>query len=221
MFAIASGVILILTFIVKEILKENLKGLHDSVAQAESQFRTESGQLTVAGQILLVQQQAETFKFQEEALKKTPDPNRDYSALIAQDIVSAQQAVSQLNSEFDTVSRLIDALPPEERELRQIRDTLRTSVERVVRDTQGALTPRPDHNVGRFVQVKMAMVMAFLEELPVVMLGDSALTTAQRVEGESERWIRVCSRAIYVLGLLGLSLGLYAAIAGIKTDSSD
>jgi hypothetical protein len=41
--AITSAVILILTFIIKEILKDNLKDFHDSVVQAESQFGTESG----------------------------------------------------------------------------------------------------------------------------------------------------------------------------------
>jgi hypothetical protein len=44
--AIASALILLLTFVFKEILKDNLKELHDSHAFAEAQFRNEGAQST-------------------------------------------------------------------------------------------------------------------------------------------------------------------------------
>ncbi len=211
--------ILILTFIVKEIIKENLKDLHDSLAQAETRFRTENGQSTISAQILITQQQIENLKLQDETDHKKAD--RDFSALIAQDIGTAQQALAQLNSDFDSVSRLIDALPSGSKELRQLRDQTRASVENVNKQVNEMLKPKPEHDVYRFVQVKMAMVFALLEEIPVTVLGNAALTAARRVQDACEYLIRLCSRLIYFLGLLFLGSGLYAVITGIKTDTTE
>jgi hypothetical protein len=218
-FAIGSAVILILTFIVKEIIKENLKDLHDSLAQAETRFRTENGESTISAQILITQQQIENLKLQDEATHGKSD--RDFSALIVQDTGTARQTLAQLNSDFDSVSRLIDALPSGAKDLRQLRDQARVSVDKVNGQVNEMLKPKPDHDVYRFVQVKMAMVFALLQEIPVTVLGDAALTTAHRVQDACEYLIRLCSRMIYFLGLLFLGLGLYAVITGVKTDASE
>jgi hypothetical protein len=94
-------------------------------------------------------------------------------------------------------------------------------MDKVIGDVNETLKPSPDHDVYRFVRIKMAMVMALLEELPVVVLGDAALSATRRVEEASEYLIRMCSRAIYVLGFLSLALGLYAAISGISANTGE
>lgn len=66
--AIASILILALTFVVREVLKEKLKEIHDSAANAEAQFRTESGQTVISLQILVGQEQAELQRIQDERL---------------------------------------------------------------------------------------------------------------------------------------------------------
>jgi hypothetical protein len=45
---IASAVALFLIFIVRDIVRENLKDLHDSLARAEAQFRSYAGQSEIA-----------------------------------------------------------------------------------------------------------------------------------------------------------------------------
>lgn len=217
--AIASAVILLLTFLFKEVVKENLKELHEALVRAESQFRTENGQSVISLQILDAQEQIENFKLQGDAGKK--GANRDFSALIAQDTARAQEASAHLNSDFDSVSRLIDALPSGAKDLRQLRDETRASVDKANKQVNEMLKPKPAHDRGRFVEVKIAMVMALLQELPVVILGDAAQTAAHRVQAASEYLIGVCSRAIYFLGFLALSLGLYAAVTGIKSDGPE
>src|SRR5258708_39568843 len=119
--AVATVLILALTFVVREIVRENLQELHDSLARAESQFRIEGGQSAISAQILLAQQQLETLKLQDEAAQNGNgkiDPHRDFSALIAQDTVAVQQVLGQLNVDFDNVSRLIDAMPSGAKDLR-------------------------------------------------------------------------------------------------------
>jgi hypothetical protein len=55
--------LIISSYIVKEILKENLKELHDSLASADAQFRTELDQSNISIQLITVQQQIENLEW--------------------------------------------------------------------------------------------------------------------------------------------------------------
>jgi hypothetical protein len=50
-------------------------------------------------------------------------------------------------------------------------------------------------------------------------LGIIALASARHELQGMERRIRICSCAIYILGLLVLTLGIYAAVIGLKLES--
>jgi len=221
---IAAVLIAGLTYGVKEILRANLQELHDSLARAESQFRIEGGQSAISVQILRAQQQVETLKLQDEAAQGKIDPHRDFSALIAQDTGAAQQTLGQLNGNFDSASRLIDAMPSAAKDLRTLtlREQTRASVDKVNEQVKELLKPSPEHDVVyRFARVKMALMIALVEEVAVLVLGDAAVTAARRIQDATEYWIRACSGAIYVLLFLGGALTLYAAITGKKTDTAE
>ena len=64
---VASLMIMLLTYIVKEILEDNLKGFHDSLVSAEAQFLTELDQSTISLQIMSLQQQIESAKLETGA----------------------------------------------------------------------------------------------------------------------------------------------------------
>src|ERR1035438_10447013 len=104
---VASLVIMLLTYIVKEMLKDKLQEFHDSLVTAEAQYRTELDESTVSMQIINLQQEIELAKV--EAGGK--DPHRDLSAQIPHDILGAQQAKAHLDASFDSVSHLIDKFP--------------------------------------------------------------------------------------------------------------
>jgi hypothetical protein len=210
--AITSAVLLLLTFVVKEILKEQLKDFRDSIVSAQNQFRNQLDQSTVSTQILTEQQQLEAIQAQERTRN---DPNHDYTLLIQQATAEARQAQAQLNADFDGVSHLIDAIP-EAQQLRELRSKVEASVQKANQQVDSMLQPKPKHDLWRYVEVKMAMVMALVQELPVVVLGDAAQNAARRVQEAVEKLIKICNRAIYLLGFLSLGLGLYAAITGIQ-----
>jgi hypothetical protein len=214
--AIAVAVILFGTFVVKEILKEELRDIRDSIVSAQNKFQNQFDQSTLSLHILIAQQQLEAA----EVKTARSEPHPDYTLSIQQAIADARQAQSQLNVDFDDVSRLIDAIPFRAGELRQLRDQLRTSVQKANETVNTMLDDKPKDDTERFVGAKVAMVTALGQELPIVVLGDLAQKTAQLVQGTIERYIKVCNWTIYVLGLSGLGLGLYAAIAGIKSAES-
>jgi len=214
--AIATAVIALLIFVVKEILKENLKELHDSLASAETQFRNESGQTTISMQILLAQQQIQNLQLQAQAGRN--DPQHDYSAMIAQDTITVQQIQANVNSDFDSTSRLIDKLPSGAQDLRQLRDQTRTQLAKTDEQVKDMLKPTPAHDVWRLISVKVAMVQAVIQILPVAVLGDRALTRAQQAQEATETLIRLCSLTVYFLVFFGMALGLYAILTGTKTQ---
>ena len=220
-FAIASAVIFLLTFIVREILKDNLKDLHDSLAKAESEFRNESGQSLISLQILTSQEQAELVRLQEGKRAGKFKATQDFAALIAQDTGRAQEILAGVNSDFDSASRLIDAFPRRARDLRNLREQVRGPLEKMNVEVRETLKPTPEHDLSRFLAVKVAMISTLLEAIPIAVLGDRALTSARRLQDASELLISICSGAIYFLGVLGLLLAVYAAIAGIKSESGE
>jgi hypothetical protein len=217
--AVIGAIGLILTFTVKEIVKENLKDLHDSLAQAENRFRTENGQSMLSIQNLNIQEQLENLGLQADTMSGKTDS--DYGVLIAQDTSIANQALAQLNSDFDSVSRLIDALPSWAKGLQQSREQIRDSVTRTNGQVRQMLEPKPERNAARLVQVKLAAVIALVGNLPVTVLGDAALTAARELQEISEKLIRVCSLLFYIFSLMLLGLGLYAAMNGFRSDTSE
>src|ERR1700719_2572682 len=73
--AIASAILLALTFVIKEIFKEQLRDLHDSLANAQTQFERQSDQSSLHIQILTAQQQLEAANMK----LARGDPNHDYT----------------------------------------------------------------------------------------------------------------------------------------------
>jgi hypothetical protein len=217
--AIATAVIALLIFVVKEILKENLKELHDSLASAESQFRNENGQTAISMQILLAEQQNQIQNLQLQAQARRNDAQFDYSTLIRQDTITVQQIQANADADFDSASRLIDKMPSGAQDLRQLRDQTRTLLEKTDQQVKDILKPTPAHDVWRLIGVKLAIALAAMRGLPVAVLGDRALTRAQQVQEATEKLIRLCSRIAYLLVFLGAALGLYAILTGSKTQA--
>jgi hypothetical protein len=215
--SVASLLIMLLTYLAKEILRDNLKEFHDSLVSAEAQYRTESDQSAISQQIMNLQQQIELVKLGTGG----KDPHRDFSTLIAQDIPQSMQAKTNLDASFDSVSRLIDKFPSGANDVRSLREKVRQQIQPIDNQIADMLKPSADHDVRRFVQVKLAMMLALTEQIGVVVLGDATLTAAHRVEDATEKLIRICTGVIYGLFFLGLALALYAALTGVKMEVAE
>jgi hypothetical protein len=123
---------------------------------------------------------------------------------------------TNLNGNFETVSRLIDKLPTGAKDLRQMREVVRKSIVDADSSAKKVLAIKPVDDESRFVLVQEALVIALAQEIAVILLGDAALTRAHQVLEATERLMRICTRAIWVFGILGALLGIYSAFTGIK-----
>ena len=209
--AITSAILLALTFVIKEIFKEQLKDLRDSIASAQSQFQNQSDQSSLHIQILTAQQQIEAANMR----LVHGDPHHDYTPEIQLATAEARQVQAQLHADFDVVSHFIDSIPLGG-QLRQLRDQLSPSIQQADNSVNAALASKSTLGIDRWVMAKTATVMALVGELPVVVLGGVAKSVAERVQARIEKLITLCNWALWVFGLSGAGLAVYSAAKGVK-----
>jgi len=206
-------------FVVKEVAKDNLKDLRESFAQAEGRFRTETSQTTIQLQNLNTEEQNLARQLKEQMA--SGGTGGDYSQAIVQDVAFGQQALAELNSDFDSASRLVDALPWWAFGIRRSRELTRESVNKTNEQVKKMLEPTPNHDLGRIIEVKIATITALLQIIPVSILGDTALKGDLSLQEVCEWLISICNRLIYFLTFLLFGLLLYAAVNGLKADGSE
>jgi len=215
MLTIISAAILLLTYTAKEVVKEKTKDQADSLRSAEALYRSELGLSTLSAQDLAFRTTNQISEINQ--IKKTEsEAQRDYSDVIRNDLVMAQQILGDVNASFDSVSRFMENLPSGAHDLRQVREMLRPGVEKINKNVSELLKPSPTHDWTRAVQVKVAIVMAATEELPVTVLGDQVMTRSQRVQEACDRMYRFSGWASYFLYAIGVALALYANLSGVK-----
>jgi len=107
-------------------------------------------------------------------------------------------------------------LPSRGRNLRQQLEQFKPNVEKANKQVEEVLKPSPKHDWTRAAEVKIAILGVLTQEIPVAVFGDAALTAARAVKESAEKVNRVASWVGYFLYVLGVALGVYAALHGIK-----
>jgi hypothetical protein len=212
---IISAVILVLTYTMHDLAKEKTKDLSDSLRSAEALYRSELGLSILATQDIAYKQLSHIREI--NAINSQPQRNRDYSDIIGSDLLTLQQVLGDLNSNFDSVSRFLAVFPPGGDDLRKERDLIRASVDKTNQQVKGVLNSSERHDWVRAVEVKMAIVVAAIQGIPVSVLGDAVLTRSQKFQETLDKLYRFSGWASYVLYCLGVGLALYANLSGTKS----
>ena len=233
---IVTAIGLLLVFLLRDVVRENLKDVHDSLAQAEAQYRAHIPQ-SVAAQwsqehtLYEIQRQifADAEMHKDRSTYRAPNQSPwDQLATVATHVMG------QAEVELDSVSDLIDALPPGATDLRKMRNNL-TKGE--CRECQGVIDfflrygmtdlrkirdeSRSKLDLVDTEQTSDQLFVGNVQQTQLNVLGILALASARRELQVMERRIRICSYTIYALGCLVLALGIYAAVVGLKVESAD
>jgi hypothetical protein len=213
---IASAVLVLLTFTVREMLKEWAKDAADSAEAAENIYRTELGQSTISTQILQVQQELNNARLDDLKAAGT----EDFTAVVNKDLQLLQQVSSDLNANVDRVSRLLEKVPfYGADDLRKALEGYKPTIEKFNKETVvPTLKPSPKNDVARVIIVKIVLVSTLFEELPVIVIGDRALTRVRWTAEIAERIYQISRWVGYGLFILGVVLGLYALFSGTNID---
>jgi hypothetical protein len=188
-----------LTFLIKEVVMDRIKDIHDSLVAADSEYHGEEQQSLISLQIFQYQQQIEALKVASH------DPSKDYrpDAMVAQN--TAQQAESRLNIDFDNLERLINKIP-NDAALRKMLEQLRAEVKHANEMVDDARGTKDTDAFKKLVLLKIATVMSLTTEILVVLLADITETSLRWWEQHYERQLKACLLASYVLGFLTLSI---------------
>jgi hypothetical protein len=220
-FTIISATALLLIFIVRDVFRENLKDVHDSVAQAETLYRIHYGQNDIN-----LRSEGETFNtlqnYQYLQQFKNPPPAPDIAELRNR----AGESLNEAQDELYLVSELIDALPssattagPTQPDIRKLRDEHRVRIER----EKGSWAAfQPDDGTDSEVRQRMAFHVyetVYGEHQELIWLGVLSVRAAKHALQVMERRIRICSYVIYILGSVVLLLGVCAAVINLKLES--
>lgn len=210
---IIGAVVLLLTYTLKEVVKEKTKEQADLLRSADAVYRSELSFSTLSMQSFVFRQ-IDELSMIEQIKKDHVDEKQDYSKIIRNDEVVGQQLLGDLNSAFDSVSHYIDQLPSGAVDLRQALELQRPNISKVNADVSKVLAPATTHDWIRAVQVKLAIVATGTTEIPVAVLGDRVMTRSQQVQEACDKIYRFSGWASYCLYAAGLLLTLYANLSG-------
>lgn len=209
---VVAAAIVVLTFICKEVAVSELKEVSDSLQAAQSNMNTQRNQSEISMQIMTMSEESELDTI------NAVNASKDYSGIILRDSTLARQGLANLDSDFDSTSHLIDALGFVDvyGNWRKMRDQTQVAVDKANKDVNEALVPSPDHDMARMARVKVAFIEPLVTELSVIILESSAMTAAQKVQDIIGKIRRFLTRLSYVFYVLGIGLGVYAALSGEK-----
>jgi hypothetical protein len=214
--AVVSAVLAFISYGLKELAQERFKDLGDAVQAAESLYRTEQGQSTASIQLIQDALNEQIKEIREEQSNHPDKATVDYSDVIRTDSIQRQRMSGNLNVDYDDVSRLLDSLPRQGGSLRKQLEELKPTIADIKQHIDAALKPSPKHDWTRLIEIKLLEVRVALEEILVLVIGDSALTAAHKTEEAAEKLYHFLQWACYGLFTMAVVMGLYAAMTGME-----
>jgi hypothetical protein len=212
--AVILAVFALLTFVVHEILDGSLRRLDESLSKAESEFRSQSDLSTIQTNMELSRQ--EILAGQAATAQK----NSDFSAMTRQVQAETRVRDAQMLSDFEDVSKFIDALPLRSDDLLAARDGVRKSVSEASKNTDAELTkiPRDPTDRAPAAAAELAFIGDCVREIEIVALEDLVRKTAQRERLIIDRATRVCRLVYWILGLSTALVVIYGAAKGLGAE---
>lgn len=200
--------------------KESIDAVERTKSSLENELASYHSSLTAQTtqlQLLDSKQQLERLMQQNSAKNKT---EADYSAMIMSDTASTYQAQAMVQVDIDSVSSLIEAIPFGSKKLRDQLNEISAKISENDRKAKDTLKPSSEKNWLRAVQIKLALVMTIINELPVAILGDTVITRAKR-QAEILGWLISFGRWIVrILFVAAAFLTVYGLFKGIKVSES-
>lgn len=211
--AVVGFTVLVLTYVAQTVVKEYVKDVAATVGAGEALYRTEGGQSTISIQIFQTQQQIQAMRLEisEPEDKRT----KDYTAAIADDLRSMQSLRAQVETIFDSTSRFIEKLPINGN-LKQQLDQCRPGINQAEKFADEAAKPTPKNDWVRLVGVKIGMVGLLIQAIPVLVVGDHALTAAKATEDLADKINRLARWAAFFLYVVGAALTAFFGIEAVS-----
>jgi hypothetical protein len=214
--AIEGFVILVLALVFGRILSDELKESVDSLTSAENVYRQEVATSATSTQLAHLQMSTDGAAQQ---LVLQANKYSDYSLAVSQDLMTLQQVRAELNEDVDDVSRLLDALPSEDSDLKTAEQSIKSQVDGVDQTVDAVSKPTDVNDLSRAFRVKMSIIPVAIAEIDVLVFGDTVLKRERAVRQSTEERYSFCKWADYIFSGFGLCLTLYGTLSGLGSFS--
>jgi len=220
-FAVIGFLIVLLTFIVKEVYREKLKELRDSIAEAQQiEEAAERDDNVLLDQVQL------NIRFRQ--LSNQVAGARIGGAIPGGDLQSAVadtgQVLTNADQRFNSISDMLDKLPGHTDTLKVKRDELKkklTDLKLDVNDNISKGLYAKDKGPIAQVLVLTAMIQALVFDIDLVPLQTAVVSSAKKMKVAFEKIYDRYTYTYWALYLIGWGLGLTGLIYGIKSPLLD
>jgi len=212
---IVGGTIVLFTFLVKDGIREYLKGLDDLLMQAEDVFTIQQSIGTVEAQIDWWQQEAETRRIKERASNPDLGGAANYSNETRTAIALLRWRDARLQDEFQQMSMLVERMPIGQATLKPILDKMEVAVKGIHETSE-----KREKELTEGAQNKLTLGwsyvdsgFALLSTIPVAHAAGEVLQEARIEEQFLDRMYRFFSWVSYVLYIVGWAMALRARLS--------
>jgi hypothetical protein len=210
------AIIALLSFGSKE-LSESLEKMKSAIETELNSYGAYLGQSSSQLQLMTVQQQLQLILIENSPERKKKVEDRDFTAIIAQDLPAIATARSEVGVSLDSVSRLIETLPVQSADLKEQFEKLKSQIEADDKGLESVLAPSADHNWRRMLEVKLTLIRPLLNGIRVTVFGDAVQTRAEQQVKIIGFLATVTKWTWRMMIVLGLALALYGSLTEQKT----
>jgi len=211
-----------LTFLTKEVLRDQLKEMRDSIASAKGEMDEASKTFVTNAERIQMEMQLRQI---HDSLSKQPIATPVSKMEISQEVAEGFQLEAQSEANLDRISELIDKLPPQSTAaLRRVRDSDREQA----RKNKDELTANAKKllvvNEPTWKEHALAIlpnITIYVFELQLVSLQSAAAEVTKRTEEHEQHLYSFYTGAFYTLNAIGFALALYGALARKTSPTSE
>jgi predicted component of viral defense system (DUF524 family) len=210
---IIGALVVFITFVVKDAVRENLKDLVDSINSAEDAYRNSTESARISKEVVDVELQVEEFK-------RASDPTGPVTltAVVAgKDVAATTESLlrnlENLNEHLPTRKDLQPSLSEHKKNLASLVEQLQ-SIDSSLHGTGEAPTT--------LIQLRSIESAIWREYwLYILPTGEKLLAQAESIKERRERNYKICTIVSYVLYVLGWTLAFVGHLAGLEVPGAD
>src|ERR1035437_1678792 len=215
-FTIIGAIIVLFTFLVKEVFRETVKELRDSLAEARRvELEAERNDNSVLDDVNLRLRLGQIQSLLAAARVGGTLPGSN----LLQEVADTTEVLANAEQRFDRVSGILDKLPGHTEALKANRDKLQHDLSDLKKNVNDSLSKglhAKEQGPINHVLVLVGLIQVLVLDIKLVPLQTAVVETARRAKERAAAAYDTCSYTFWTLHLIGWGIGLTGLIYGKK-----
>jgi hypothetical protein len=226
LLVLAGTLITLMTFLVRDVLRENLRDIVASIDSAESTFLLRGATREISDQLATLSESVNAIEKQQRAARKrlssdVLDKLRETDDQLHRHEAALRQKENSFVVSLDSFGRLIEKLPddPDRDKQWQTFNKFWSELESSELEFNSALVNDRKTDEDPLHHALRVEGDVDLNQMKLGLLAAKTLDDAEAIKKSRERWLNVCNCAFYSVVTMGVCLALLGRLYGV--DSVD